>query len=145
MNWGHRIGELEQRLRRLELVPKVVHLKGGGAGASVDEEFSWISTDQVARTVSIRGGVICSGINDPIVVPDATVRITGGTEGAPSFVYVKWQWGALTAEIPETAVTTRPVSGDDFFRRAIEAFYIRGGQIVRARRPRAIHIENVAP
>jgi hypothetical protein len=137
--------ELEDRLRRLELERRVVRLAGGGGASSADEEFSWISTDQTTQTVSIRGGVICSGTDDPIVVPDATVRITGGVQGAPSFAYVKWQWGTTTAEIPETAVTPRPVSGDDFFRRAIEAFYIRNGLIVRDVRPRGIHIENVAP
>lgn len=136
--------ELEQRLRRLEMERRIVRLAGGGT-SSADEEFSWISTDQTTQTVSIRGGVIFSGTDDPIAVPDATVRITGGTQGAPSYVYVKWEWGSTEAEIPETAVMPRPVSGDDFFRRAIEAFYIRNGQIVRGVRPRGIHIENVAP
>ena len=119
--------------RVIDLRPKARPRSTGSGGSTTPSSWRKVSVDSATMEVVIGTGIILHGLRTPIVVPQTTVTIAGGTESAPAYVYLEYSWGGAGASIHPTTTTTFPRPTSLVFMIPLHSFYVDNGSIVHVR------------
>lgn len=103
----------------------------GGSASTVTK--SWAYTPSSGDRVLIGDGHIIRGDDEPLVIDQTEVQITGGTVASPHYVVLEYNYISRTGLIHATASAIKPSGEVNIFRCILHEFAYSSGAITHVK------------